>query len=93
MRHERLSFPVKRGILCPKIKTLPYAQSDKSIKFESENQLHEMVQLIIELSNNTRLWENNGFTPNEITRGSEFDNSKSSAGQSFVRKKRKNWKK
>ena len=36
------------------------------IEFQDENQVNELVQMITMLSNSTRLWENNGFTPNEI---------------------------
>jgi len=36
------------------------------IEFQDENQVNELVQMVTMLSNNTRLWENNGFTPNEI---------------------------
>lgn len=38
------------------------------VKFSSEKQMKEVVDLIIDLSNNVRLWENNGHTPNEIAR-------------------------
>lgn len=35
--------------------------------FENEKQLNEIVQLVVEHMNNTRLWSNNGHTPNEIS--------------------------
>jgi hypothetical protein len=36
------------------------------ISFKDLNQANEVTQLIMELSNNTRIWENNGHTPQEI---------------------------
>jgi hemerythrin len=38
----------------------------RNISFESEDQLHEMINLVMDLANNTRLWENNGHTLNEL---------------------------
>lgn len=37
------------------------------IEFQDENQVNELVQMIAMLSNSTRIWENNGFTPDEIS--------------------------
>ncbi len=37
-----------------------------NLSFKDANQVNEVVQLIMDLSNNTRLWENNGHTPQEI---------------------------
>lgn len=34
--------------------------------FIDENKLNKLVELITQCSNNTRLWENNGHTPNEL---------------------------
>lgn len=42
--------------------------NNHGIEFQDENQVNEVVEKIILLSNNTRLWENNGFTPNEIAK-------------------------
>lgn len=36
------------------------------ISFKDMNQTNEVMQLIMDLSNNIRIWENNGHTPNEI---------------------------
>lgn len=36
------------------------------ISFKSEKQVSEVMELVMKLANNTRLWENNGHTPNEI---------------------------
>lgn len=38
----------------------------REISFKSEKQVNEVMQLIMDLANNTRLWENNGHTPHEI---------------------------
>ncbi|MBS4020879.1 MAG: SEC-C domain-containing protein [Dethiobacter sp.] len=38
----------------------------RKVNFQSEKQVSEVTQLIMDLANNTRLWENNGHTPNEI---------------------------
>lgn len=38
----------------------------RNLQFEDENQVGEVLDLIMNLSNNTRLWANNGFTPNEL---------------------------
>jgi hypothetical protein len=38
----------------------------RGVVFESEKQVNEVVKLIMELANNTRLWENNGYTPKEL---------------------------
>jgi len=36
------------------------------VNFKDEKQVNEVLQLVMELSNNVRLWENNGHTPQEI---------------------------
>ena len=36
------------------------------IDFVDINQVNEVMQLVMDLSNNTRIWENNGHTPKEI---------------------------
>lgn len=38
----------------------------RGVDFKSEKQVNEVLQLVLELVNNTRIWENNGHTPNEI---------------------------
>lgn len=38
----------------------------RKINFKSDKQVSELMQLVMELANNTRIWENNGHTPNEI---------------------------
>lgn len=40
--------------------------NNMKISFKDMNQANEVVQLIMKLSNNIRVWENNGYTPNEI---------------------------
>ncbi len=39
---------------------------DRNIRFESLDQANEVLQLVMDLSNNIRVWENNGHTPQEI---------------------------
>ena len=36
------------------------------VNFKDEKQVNEVLGLVMELSNNVRLWENNGHTPHEI---------------------------
>ena len=36
------------------------------VTFEDETQVREALDLVMELSNHTRLWANNGFTPTEL---------------------------
>lgn len=50
--------------------------NNMKISFKDMNQTNEVVQLIMELSNNTRIWENNGHTPNEIHEKYEKPNLK-----------------
>ncbi len=38
----------------------------RGVDFKSEKQVNEVMQLVMDLANNTRIWENNGHTPNEI---------------------------
>lgn len=38
----------------------------RGVDFKDEKQVNEVVQLVMELANNTRIWENNGHTPQEI---------------------------
>ena len=40
--------------------------NERNISFKGEEQLNEVLQLIMDLANNTRIWENNGHTPQEI---------------------------
>ena len=36
------------------------------VDFKNEKQVNEVLQLVMDLANNVRLWENNGHTPREI---------------------------
>lgn len=38
----------------------------KGVEFKDEKQLNEVMQLLMELANHTRIWENNGHTPDEL---------------------------
>jgi len=48
------------------IQTIFDSFNKMKISFKDMNQTNEVAQLIMELSNNTRIWENNGHTPQEI---------------------------
>ncbi|WP_320045975.1 SEC-C metal-binding domain-containing protein [uncultured Ilyobacter sp.] len=39
----------------------------RDIEFESESQVKRLIPLVIDLANSTRIWENNGYTPNEMS--------------------------
>ncbi|MFD2752300.1 SEC-C metal-binding domain-containing protein [Virgibacillus siamensis] len=38
----------------------------RALNLKSQKQVQEVMQLVMDLSNNVRLWENNGFTPHEL---------------------------
>lgn len=46
------------------------------VNFRDEKQVNEVLQLVMNLSNNVRLWENNGHTPQEIFEKFEKSNLK-----------------
>ena len=39
---------------------------EQKIKFKNARQTDELMSLIRNLANNTRIWQNNGYTPNEL---------------------------
>lgn len=39
---------------------------NRHIEFKDEKQIHKLIGLITNLSNNTRIWSNNGYTPAEL---------------------------
>jgi hypothetical protein len=43
-----------------------YLFESRSLKIRSEKDVNELMELIMDLANNTRVSENNGFTPNEM---------------------------
>lgn len=45
----------------------------KNISFENDEQLNEFVMIVSKMANNIRIWENNGFTPNEMF--NKYENS------------------
>lgn len=47
---------------------------ERGVKFKDEQEFHTLFQLIVDLANNTRIWENNGHTPNELFRLYENSN-------------------
>lgn len=48
------------------MQTIFDAFNDRGISFKDMDQANEVMQLVMELSNNIRIWENNGYTPQEI---------------------------
>lgn len=40
--------------------------NNRGISFDDMDQINEVMKLVMDLSNNIRIWENNGYTPNEI---------------------------
>lgn len=46
------------------------------VNFKDENQASEVMDLVMNLSNSVRLWENNGYTPNELFEKLEKPNLK-----------------
>jgi len=48
------------------IKAIMDTFNSQNISFNEMEQVNEVIQLVMELSNNVRIWENNGYTPNEI---------------------------
>lgn len=47
-----------------------------NVNFKSIEQINEVMKLVMDLSNNIRIWENNGHTPNEIYEMLEKPNMK-----------------
>ena len=50
------------------IENLPLFIERWRIPMKNEKQLDEFIRLVTDLANNTRVWENNGFTPNELAK-------------------------
>lgn len=44
-----------------------YEFERRSLQFKGEDQINEVIHLVTELANNTRIWQNNGFTPKELS--------------------------
>lgn len=57
--------------------------NDRKIDFEDRKQMSELVGIITELSNNTRIWENNGHTSMEIFEKYEKHNLRALPDQPF----------
>lgn len=47
--------------------------NDMNVSFKDMDQMNEVVELVMALSNNARIWENNGFTPAELFKAYESD--------------------
>lgn len=65
------------------------AFAHRNISFNGMEQTNEVMQLVMNLSNNIRIWENNGFTPQEIFERFEKPNLKPLPDKRFVIKKEK----
>lgn len=63
----------------------------RDMEFESEKSFEEFAFLLVDLSNHTRLWENNGFTPRELSNlvNKEENNIDEEKKEPFIRKKKK----
>lgn len=48
------------------IENLPLFIEKWKVPMKNQKQLDEFIRLVTDLANNTRVWENNGFTPNEL---------------------------
>lgn len=48
------------------MENLPLLFEEKKIRFKNKKQLDELTRLIRDFANNTRIWQNNGYTPNEL---------------------------
>ena len=48
------------------MESIAYEFERRDIEFESEAQVKRLIPLVIDLANSTRLWENNGYTPDEM---------------------------
>ena len=48
----------------------------RDVEFKDEKQVNEVMQLVMELANHIRIWENNGHTPHEIFEKYEKPNLK-----------------
>lgn len=45
---------------------MPYLLAEKRVNIKNEKKLQYFYSLILDLKNNTRLWDNNGYTDSEI---------------------------
>lgn len=61
----------------------------RDINFKDIEQANEVLQLVMDLSNNIRIWENNGFTPQEIFEKFERPNLKPLPDKPFIIKTEK----
>ena len=57
--------------------------NNRDISFKDEKQVNKVMQLVMNLANNTRIWENNGHTPNEIFEKYERPNLSPLPGKRF----------
>lgn len=57
--------------------------NDRNISFEDLDHVNEVMQLVMDLSNNIRIWENNGYSPQEIFEKFEKPNLRPLPGKPF----------
>ena len=55
----------------------------QGVAMKDKKQVNEVTQLVMELNNHVRLWENNGLTPHELSSGTRRQNQ-SSLGREFL---------
>jgi hypothetical protein len=60
--------------------------NDYEVSFDSMEQVNEVLQMVTSVSNNIRIWENNGHTPHEIFEKYEKPNMKPLPDKPFVYK-------
>lgn len=65
------------------MKSIMESFNDKGIIFNDMNQVNEVIRLVMDISNNVRIWENNGYTPNEISEIFDRTNLKPLPDNSF----------
>ncbi len=58
--------------------------NNKGISFNDIDHANEVLQMVIDFSNNIRIWDNNGFTPHEIFEKIEKPNLKPLPSKPFI---------
>lgn len=56
---------------------------DRGISLEDDDHVEEILQLVTNLKNNTRIWENNGYTPSELFNIMQKDAKTDSANKTY----------
>ncbi|HCX64941.1 MAG TPA: nucleic acid-binding protein [Eubacteriaceae bacterium] len=71
------------------MKSIMNSFNDFNVNFKDMDQVNEVMQLVMGMANNIRIWENNGFTPNEIFEKFEKPNLRPLPDKPFEVKKEK----